>query len=146
MQLFGRFVINRPVAAWALWLLLCVPAVLGACGIQLTEFIQDRWVSKSESQELIDTALTFGEEKTMDSASLDHTVSTVSKTRVSDDGFQWYMPFETFTEDLKSVQRDLFDFGKGFPFSQAGKDKNTAATATSEEAKTAAVVLGMTVD
>jgi len=59
VNLFGRFVANRPLAAALLWLLLCVPPILGACGVQWGEVRRDRWGSEADVAELSEAEATF---------------------------------------------------------------------------------------
>ncbi len=59
MNLFGRFVANRPLAASLLWMLLCVPPILGACGIHWGEVRHDRWGSEDDRAELSAAEETF---------------------------------------------------------------------------------------
>jgi predicted RND superfamily exporter protein len=59
VNLFGRFVANRPLAATLLWLLLCVPPILGACGIRWGEVRHDRWGSEDDRAELAAAEETF---------------------------------------------------------------------------------------
>ncbi len=62
MQHFGRFVAHRPRAALLLWLLLCIPPLLGAFDIRWGEVERDRWVSRKDAEELSDAETTFSYE------------------------------------------------------------------------------------
>ena len=59
MKAFGRFVASHPVAAWMLWLLLCVPPVLGVVGFQWREAVHDQWISETDREDLSKAESTF---------------------------------------------------------------------------------------
>ena len=77
------------------------------CATLPFDMIQGDWGFGADTESIIST----GEEKTVDSPQMTHESNAGPGMRVSE-GFHWLMPFETFSEDLKAVKRDIVDFGK----------------------------------